>query len=254
MTGVMPKKSRHPSQSKTVSIVLVLSIATNFYLVIHFWHLEHQPIGPLHTVAMRRLQRGANRSSADLIKPAPPDAILDLPSNTTADLPAAPSKQPADTNVSESALRPSNSTAWDLLSAALPNLLDGAAAALGRLLLPPLAARGARCPGNLSCGNFSASFSRESWNRPPPGPGAQPRSRAHLQRCRDAVAPACNSTATTALQQHCNCNSTATSSREGERDTRERERERDTRERERERERKTSPPPPPAPTRSSGMN
>ena len=61
----MPKKTRRPAPNRTVAIVLVLSIATNCYLVVHFWHLEHQPVSTLHNIAMRLQQRGANRSSAD---------------------------------------------------------------------------------------------------------------------------------------------------------------------------------------------
>ena len=126
-------KAQRSVQGAAVGIALVLSVATNCYLILHMIHVDIQPTSPLLKIAMRRL-RGPNRS-IELVSPLPPaDLIEPFSGNASSSL-----------NTSHAAVRSPRShrdndtsrDAPDALpsppSAAFLALLDDAVAFAGRM-------------------------------------------------------------------------------------------------------------------------
>jgi hypothetical protein len=176
----MPRKAkRFPNTA--VMIALMLSMAANGYLIMHFVHVDIQPTSPLLKAAMRRI-RNANRS-VDLVPSSPPDSFLEPSSTDTSDDHPRLSSRRANNEKGNYSDDDSRNSSRPGLADTILTAIDAAASVFGRLLFPPrLSSSGSRCPGNLSCGNFSASFSRESWNREEPKLWRRRQSRRSFER------------------------------------------------------------------------
>ena len=185
----MPRRAKSPFPNKAVAIALVLSMAANCYLVLHFVHVDLQPTSPLLKIAMRRI-RGMNRS-IELVHPTPPDELLDpSPTNESFRFKTNYSMMRAHDYQDELHSQDSRNASDESgpgTTAAFQAALDDAVGVFSRMFdRPSFVARGTRCPGNLPCDNFSASFSRQSWNRPAPPPRRLKLSRRGFKRCSDA--------------------------------------------------------------------
>ena len=157
------KSTRFRLSKKVYACASILLVVTNCYLLLHLAHVDLQPSTKLLKIAARRL-RDQNSS----VTPSPlPDVLMEpLLTNGSYLLESRDPNQSSSVenglvskqNISSGPL----STSWEWEQ--IVEFLRAAFDIFDQRQVLRHFDHPIRCPGNLSCNNFSESFSIKSWN------------------------------------------------------------------------------------------